>query len=137
MIPFNSVLQPLLLERDYFKAQPDHACALTNPHLCQSPSNPPNSFCETGDTYQPPLPLNGTNADGKYFPELEASDIQCANGDSWTTGCTSDFCDSEIDAEAMASYVMSIPYIMSAVLSPVLGGTVRCHCAVADSNPIR
>jgi hypothetical protein len=62
VIPFNNVASTLLLERDFFKYQPHKKCALDFPDQCPSETNQPNSFCETGHDYEPPL-KNGV--DGK------------------------------------------------------------------------
>lgn len=112
VIPFNNVASSLLMERDFFKPQPNSKCALTNTTECQSSSNPPNSYCKTDSDYQPPLP-----------DFVKESKIDCT-AKKWKKGCTKDYCDGEIDATSEASYIMSIPYFMSAVLSPVLGGAV-------------
>lgn len=87
-------------------------CALTNPWQCQSSSNPPNADCPSSSWYQPPLPNNYT-----------ASDIDCTS-DEWSKGCTEEYCKRQTDAQAEAGTIMSIPYIISACLSPVLGGFV-------------
>merc|ERR1711871_1602380 len=100
------------MERNYFKPQYHDACALENPKHCQSASNIPNEYCETGDNWEPPLPNN-----------ISVLDISCTE-DKWKTGCTKTYCDGEIAGIKSASFVMSIPYFMSACLSPVLGGSV-------------
>jgi hypothetical protein len=84
VLPFNNISSSLLLERDFFKTPPDH-CTLTIPNQCQSSSNPP-THCPSSDTYQPPLPINIT-INGKYYDELESSDIDCGD-DDWSKGCT-------------------------------------------------
>lgn len=112
VIPFNSVASSLLMERNYFMPQTSDHCDLMNTTICQSSSNPPNSHCHTGDKWQPPLP-----------DFIKESDIDCSEN-KYKKGCTKDWCDGEKDGQAQASYVMSIPYIMSACLSPILGGVV-------------
>jgi MFS family permease len=42
----------------------------------------------------------------------------------WSDGCTKDYCDSLPQATVTADRVMSIPYMVSAMLSPMLGGVV-------------
>ena len=62
-----------------------------------SNSNKPNSYCETGDKWIPPLPYN-----------ISEDDIVCTD-DKWKKGCTKEYCDREVDAEASAAFIMSIP----------------------------
>lgn len=116
VLPFNNISSSLLLERDYFK-EPDSQCALTNPLHCPSNQNLPNQFCPTSKWYQPPIPLNYTST----YPSLSTNDIDCTDN-YWKSACaTSMYCDRLTKAESMSSVVMSIPYIISAVLSPVFG----------------
>ena len=52
------------MERNYFKANPQHGCALANPAQCQSASNPPpGSSCPSvaDPSFAPPLPVNFTH----------------------------------------------------------------------------
>jgi len=57
------------------------------------------------------------------FPDLDFTDVDC-NDDFWSIGCTMDYCDGQTDASKKASQIMSIPYFMSAALSPFLGFAV-------------
>lgn len=114
VIPFNSVASSLLMERNYFMPQSSNKCDLLNTTECQSSTNVPNSYCDTGHWYQPPLP------DIKGYGE---DDIDCSQS-KYKSGCTKDYCDGEKKGQAQASYIMSIPYILSACLSPILGGVV-------------
>lgn len=106
----------MLQERDYFKPNPE-GCTLTFPYSCQSDTNPPNyaagSSCVDSSVYQPPIPLN-----------LTLSDIDCTASDGGASegSCFYDYCQGQSAAIAQASTVMSIPYIISASLSPFLGG---------------
>ncbi len=100
---------------------PPNHCTLTYPSQCQSNSNPP-LHCPSSKFYQPPLPGNIT-LNGKYYTQLESDDIDCGD-DDWSKGCTKEFCDRQTDGIKAASTVMSIPYIISACLSPLLGGFV-------------
>lgn len=120
VLPFNNISSSLLLERDYFK-EPDSSCQLMDPLQCQSPSNPPVN-CPSSKWYQPPIPLNYTDSNGQIYP-LSTSDIDCTD-DFWKDGCTSEYCSRLTDAQAKASVIMSIPYIISAALSPPLGFAV-------------
>lgn len=116
VLPFNNISSSFLLERDYFK-EPSSQCALQFPTQCPSDSNLPNSYCPSSHFYQPPIPLNYTAA---YNP-LTDNDIDCTDS-FWTDACaTSEYCSRLTNAESIASVVMSIPYIISAVLSPVFG----------------
>jgi hypothetical protein len=100
---------------------PPNDCALTIPNQCQSSTNVP-IHCPSSKFYQPPLPENIT-IDGKYYSKLEADDIDCSD-DDWADGCAKEFCNRQSDGIKAASTVMSIPYIISACLSPLLGGFV-------------
>eukprot|EP00622_Pseudochattonella_farcimen_P007621 FR743645.1.p1 GENE.FR743645.1~~FR743645.1.p1 ORF type:complete len:248 (+),score=31.85 FR743645.1:1-744(+) len=100
------------MERDFFKPQTNDRCALGIPKQCQSSQNKPNKYCESSDIWKPPLPSNVTE-----------DDIDCTEN-KWSKGCTKDYCDGEIAAESSAALIMSIPYFMSACLSPLLGSTV-------------
>lgn len=116
VLPFNNISSSFLLERDYFK-EPSSQCALVHDTQCPSDSNPPNEFCPSSQWYQPPIPLNYTDA----YPALSTSDIDCTDN-YWKNACaTSEYCDRLTHAESVASVVMSIPYIISAVLSPIFG----------------
>jgi len=120
VLPFNNVASTLLLERDYFMVPPD-ACHLLDGTKCQSDSNYPVD-CPSSKWYQPPLPTSVT-IDGTLYEPLTETDIDCTD-DSWSDGCAKDFCDRQTDAELKAGTIMSIPYIISACLSPILGGFV-------------
>jgi len=118
VLPFNNISSSLLLERAYFKSPLD-GCALVNPG-CQSDVNGPNGQCSSSKWYQPPLPYDVT-VDGKYYAQVTSEDVDCTS-DIWENGgCTSLYCSRLVDAESQASVIMSIPYIISAVLSPPLG----------------
>jgi hypothetical protein len=120
VLPFNNIASTLLLERDFFMVPPD-ACHLLNGTSCQSDTNYPVD-CPSSKWYQPPLPTSIT-IDGTLYQPLQESDIDCTD-DSWSDGCAKDFCDRQTDAELKAGTIMSIPYIISACLSPILGGFV-------------
>lgn len=119
VLPFNNISSSLLLERDYFQAPPS-SCALQYTSQCESDSNPPVN-CPSSQWYQPPLPHNYST----YDP-LTTDDIDCTD-DEWDKGCTSEYCDRLSKAETQASFVMSIPYIISAVLSPPVGFLVDLY----------
>jgi hypothetical protein len=120
VLPFNNIASSLLLERDFFMDPPNN-CQLQFPNECQSNDNHP-VHCPSSDFYQPPLPKDIT-IDGKYYNKLTADDIDCGD-DDWSDGCAKEFCNRQTDGIKAASTVMSIPYIISACLSPLLGGFV-------------
>jgi MFS family permease len=132
VIPFNNISSSLLLERDYFK-EPDSACQIQNPMYCESSSNP-YVHCPSSSDYQPPLPNNITD---EYNP-LHTSDIDCTDS-YWKDNCaTSLYCSRLSDAETKASFVMSIPFIISAALSPPTGfmvDRVGCRAIIATIAP--
>lgn len=124
VLPFNNVASTLLLERDYFK-NPPADCPLHYDGQCQSLSNAPN--CSLPQHYAPPLPVDVT-VGSTYYPEVRSFDVDCTSG-LWTdpaagqtnAGCASTYCDALESAENVVAYVMSIPYTLSAVLSPFIG----------------
>lgn len=119
VLPFNNISSSLLLERDYFK-EPNDGCQLQYPDQCQGTNNPPVN-CPTSKWYQPPLPTNYST----YDP-LSTDDIDCTD-DEWKDGCTKEYCTRLTDAETQSSFVMSIPYIISAALSPPVGFLVDVY----------
>jgi hypothetical protein len=114
VLPFNNIAQGILLERDFSKLQPT-SCELMNPIQCQSETNGLNfeTGCHAGSNYLPPLPLNYTMT----------SDIDCGK-DEYKKGCTKDYCAQKNKAVNKATNVMSVPYFISAIMSPLLGGFV-------------
>lgn len=110
VLPFNNIASALLLERDYFMTPPDE-CQLTDPTICQSDTNVPIN-CPSSKWYQPPIPNTFTT-----------DDIDC-NDSYYSDVCTVEYCNRLSDAQVQANTVMSIPYIISASLSPFLGGFV-------------
>jgi MFS-type transporter involved in bile tolerance (Atg22 family) len=88
-----------------------------NTTLCQSSTNKPDDGCPSESSfyqYQPPLPSF-----------ITASDIDCQDSAWKDEGtCGYYYCKDQADGIKSAATVMSIPYIISAVLSPFLGGFV-------------
>lgn len=111
ILPFNNIASTLLLERDFFKSPP-RTCHLLSPDNCQNSTNVPNQFCPTSMDYQPPMPI-----------DISLTDIDC-NDNFWSKGCAEEFCRRQRIAQWKSATVMSIPYTISAVLSPFLGGLV-------------
>lgn len=120
VLPFNNISSSLLLERDYFIPNPSD-CSLQNPYQCEDDQNQPMSSCPSSKWYQPPLPYNYST----YNP-LSTDDIDCTD-DLWKDGCTEEYCSRLTTAESRASVIMSIPYIISAVLSPPVGYLVDLY----------
>mmetsp|Transcript_22965 Transcript_22965/g.35382 ORF Transcript_22965/g.35382 Transcript_22965/m.35382 type:complete len:680 (-) Transcript_22965:30-2069(-) len=137
ILPFNNVAQGILLERDYFTIPPTK-CVLTFPDQCSSGNlaklggNEPVQIdgleC-TNDSISPILPssINMTNLDNDsydydnyLFDPLDIYNVNC-NDDFWKAGCTENFCKAQEFATEKAGRIMSIPYIVSAFLSPFLG----------------
>ena len=108
VFPFNNIASTLLMERNYFMEQPNSQCALSddNPGSCQNATNVPNEYCNDGKWYQPPV-AQGANVDCTASP-----------------ACYSIYCDDLERSELQAATVMSIPYIITAVLCPFFGALV-------------
>lgn len=112
--------------------QPPADCALKHPDQCQSDVNIPNEQCP-GGWYQPPLPVGTPSVpftnycNGEvFYSAVTIADVDCSD-DCWASNCTVSFCDGLTKAESKASVIMSIPYIISAVLSPFVGIAVDLY----------
>jgi len=103
--------------------EPPSECRLNNPNECASAAGNFAVDCPGSKWYQPPIPTSLTDADGKDYPDFSSSDIDCTD-DYWSDVCMKEYCDRQSDAQLQAGTIMSIPYIISAVLSPILGGVV-------------
>jgi MFS family permease len=128
ILPFNNISSSYLLERDYF-ITPPHGCALIYPNQCPSTLNTPNSIRPPSHSssdwnslwYQPPLPNNYTSSSSFNYNPLTTDDIDCTSN-FWKNACASkEYCNKLNQAEKMASFVMTIPYAISAILSPIFG----------------
>ncbi|GMH95609.1 hypothetical protein TrST_g6790 [Triparma strigata] len=146
VLPFNSFASGILSERNYFKA-PSSSCVLMNPGECSSgllavnatnnPARDDGDFSEgvsncPGDDFAPVFPtsldsvtcngVSGLSCDkSSYtFSTVTSSDIDC-DDDFWSKGCAKNYCDAYSDATKTSDSVMSIPYFISAGLSPLLG----------------
>jgi MFS family permease len=139
VLPFNNVASGILLERNYFQTPPED-CTLQYPHECTlgtlqdhpNPSTDSKGHACPGKHYAPILPtsLNNTRTDElvlvgylERMSLLSHVEVDCDEA-FWSDGCTKDYCDALRQATVTADRVMSIPYVVSAVLSPVLGGIV-------------
>mmetsp|Transcript_20330 Transcript_20330/g.30528 ORF Transcript_20330/g.30528 Transcript_20330/m.30528 type:complete len:594 (+) Transcript_20330:76-1857(+) len=171
IIPFNNILSGLLLERNYFKSPPS-TCMLTIPDQCTSGSLAPSagnpSIDESGNTcplstnVQPILPtsihvkaVDGFDHKSYEFENLTSNDVDCSD-EFWSKACTKDYCAAQQRATETGGRVMSIPYILSAILSPFIGYAIdrigyraNCLClapallmivhlvfALTDSSPV-
>uniref|UniRef100_A0A7S2U807 Lysosomal dipeptide transporter MFSD1 n=1 Tax=Attheya septentrionalis TaxID=420275 RepID=A0A7S2U807_9STRA len=138
ILPFNNVASGILLERNYFRAPPKD-CVLDYPEQCTlgSLQNGTNlartldgELCQL--QYAAPLlpsSISFTQTDKSWkrsqynYTSLRPSDVDC--GDSfWSSACTKDYCSTQKQATEKAGRIMSIPYLFSAALSPVLGKLV-------------
>lgn len=145
VLPFNNIASGILLERNYF-TQPPVECMLKYPNECSVGSLAPldgNSIsynCNTGiqcdlpDTVMPVLPMSihvnkssfehedddEWDQDSYDYPSLTPDDIDC-NDSFWSKSCTANFCKAQAFATEESTKVMSIPYMLSATLSPFFG----------------
>ena len=140
VIPFNNVASGILLERNYF-VESNNDCSLTYPNQCssgylQNKTNsalkPNGNTCPAEPNTIPTIPtsINITNDNqigwersSYIFEDLKPGNIDC-NDPFWSDACTKDYCDALTSATEVAGRVMSIPYIISAALSPPLGHIV-------------
>ncbi|RQM14010.1 hypothetical protein DD237_000296 [Peronospora effusa] len=135
VIPFNSIASSLLMERDFFKEPPEQ-CRRCGEGLYERtldchdiapgcPSVPPFGW---------PLPLLSANCTIKEpldqwhcstSPPLILGDNINCDDDAWKFGpLTKTYCATKTKAAQKAATPMSIPYIISAVISPFLGFVV-------------
>ena len=57
------------------------------------------------------------------YPDLQPTNVHCGD-EFWFEGCTINYCEKEHAATEQAGKVMSIPYLISSLSSPVLGHLV-------------
>ena len=151
VLPFNNIVGGILLERNYFKSSStgsdsDSDCQLKYPNECTSGTLEPfgnpsidsrGNNCTLEQYSQPILPMSlHVNREGKEytnakkwdqssydFDNLTENEVDC--GDSfWKDACTKDFCDAQARATEISGRIMSIPYFISATLSPFCGYVV-------------
>jgi hypothetical protein len=132
VIPFNNVASSLLMERDFFRLPPSECVrcgvgAYANETTC--PTLAP--ACPPVPPYAWPLPKLSANctikepsdqADCSHTPPfIDESKINCDDY-AWKIGPFTDtYCKKKSEAAERAATPMSIPYIISAVISPFLG----------------
>lgn len=105
---------------------PPSKCHLTDATICQSDTNVPVD-CPSSKWYQPPLP-----------DQYTYDDVDCTDS-FWSDTCAVEFCNRQSDAQVQAGTIMSIPYIISACLSPFLGGFVDRYgmrAVIATISPL-
>jgi MFS family permease len=126
ILPWNNVASGILLERNFFQVPPED-CQLLFPDQCsmgtlQNHSNPSldknNNTCP-GQGFAPVIPTS-LNISSSDMGSLSASDIDCDES-FWSDGCVSNYCNALHKATETSGRVMSIPYTISACLSPLLG----------------
>jgi MFS family permease len=130
VLPFNNVASGILLERNYFR-DPPADCVLAFPDQCTSgtlsnetnPSTDANGNTCPSKGYAPVLPTSINRTGAHLLESLSASDVDC-DEPFWAAGCTRDYCEAQDYASEKTGRVMSIPYFISASLSPVLGHVV-------------
>lgn len=130
IMPFNNVASGILLERNYFRPPPTD-CVLKWPEQCtagklvnySNPSTDAEGNSCPGKNYAPILPtfpFNASTDDGGYI----LYDSADCDKRFWSDDCTKDYCSAQKKATEIAGRVMSIPYAVSALLSPPVGGVV-------------
>jgi hypothetical protein len=130
IMPFNNVASGILLERNYFRPPPTD-CVLKLPDQCtagklvnySNPSTDSDGDSCPGENYAPILPefpFNASTDDGGY---VLYDSVDC-DKHFWSDDCTKDYCSAQKQATEIAGRVMSIPYAVSALLSPPIGGVV-------------
>lgn len=158
VFPFNFIASAILLERDYFQ-EPSSSCQLlytnqcTGGYLAPPGGNP--SYDESGkecpnSNYAPILPSslyitkNDTDWDdswdeGQYvFENMDSSDVSCSD-DFWAEACTKNYCDAQDDATEKTGMVMSIPFLIGALITTPLGylsDTYGHRATMATVSPI-
>ncbi|CAB9499934.1 Major facilitator superfamily domain-containing protein 1 [Seminavis robusta] len=131
--PFNNVASGILLERNYFQTPPSD-CQLTLPKQCTSGSlvkDPNPSFNHNGDScpghgYAPILPTFPLNISTEDYDHefLRQKDKVACDDSFWAQECTQDYCLALHQATEQAGRTMSIPYFVSAIISPPIGSLV-------------
>ena len=142
VLPFNNIASGILLERNYFTAPPSQ-CRLRYKDQCSKGDlvkasndaiDSDGNHCDLELHEQPVLPTSihvdasddissDWDKDSYSFDNLTENDVDC--GDAfWKNSCTADFCLAQKKATEKSGRVMSIPYLLSAVLSPFCGHIV-------------
>lgn len=135
VIPFNSVASSLLMERDFFVAPPS-ACARCGTGVYVNEQNCLEiaASCPSVPPYAWPLPALSENCTiqlpedqyncSRAEPWINDSKINC-DDQAWRDGpFTKLYCETKAVAAEKAASLMGIPYMISAILSPLLGGII-------------
>ncbi|TMW56666.1 hypothetical protein Poli38472_006676 [Pythium oligandrum] len=135
VIPFNNVASSLLMERDFFK-EPPRVCQRCGVGAYAGLDDCPTIAigCPPVPPYAWPLPKLSENCTikvpedqhhcSKTPPFIEDGKINC-DDPAWKDGpYTKMYCSKKAEAAQKAATPMSIPYIISAVISPFLGFVV-------------
>ncbi|GMF09441.1 unnamed protein product [Phytophthora lilii] len=135
VIPFNNVASSLLMERDFFK-EPSEECRRCGEgrYIYEIDCEEIVPGCPSVPPYGWPLPLLSANCTIKEPldqwncstspPLIEADKINC-DDEVWRLApLTKTYCATKTEAAQKAATPMSIPYIISAVISPFLGFVV-------------
>lgn len=145
ILPFNNVSSGILLERDFFTPSPtdcglEYSDECSAGYLQQEKNNaldPNGDTCSIVPTQAPVLPSSVNHSvadtdaersdeweqDEYVYSSLTSKHVDC--GDSfWVDGCTSDYCSKQNAATEHAGKIMSIPFLVAALLSPLLGHMV-------------
>eukprot|EP00644_Phytophthora_capsici_P010624 jgi/Phyca11/528532/estExt2_fgenesh1_pm.C_PHYCAscaffold_300148 len=135
VIPFNNVASSLLMERDFFK-EPPEPCRRCGEgfYTFEIDCREIVPGCPSAPPYGWPLPLLSANCTIKEpldqwncstSPPLILGDKINCDDEAWQFGpLTQIYCATKTDAAKKAATPMSIPYIISAVISPFLGFVV-------------
>ncbi|EQC31215.1 hypothetical protein SDRG_11138 [Saprolegnia diclina VS20] len=135
VIPFNNVASSLLMERDFFR-QPPPACQQCGEGAYAGDTNCSviAPTCPPVPPFSWPLPALNRNCSiqspedqlhcAHTAPYVTEAMINC-DDDAWKKGPFSAvYCSRKSAAAAAAATPMSVPYLISAVLSPVMGYAV-------------
>lgn len=133
IMPFNNVASGILLERNLFRTPPTD-CVLEFPQQCttgtnllanvSNPALDSNGVSCPGQGFAPVLPLLPLHnvSSENYNPNADTK-VACDKS-FWADECTQDYCDALHAATETAGRTMSIPYAVSAILSPPIGSLV-------------
>jgi MFS family permease len=131
--PFNNVASGILMEKVYFQTPPSD-CQLALPRQCTAGSlvKVPNPSLDAhgascpGEGYAPvlpTLPLNMSTDDVNIGFMTTRRKVACDKS-FWAKECTQDYCRALHAATEQAGRTMSIPYFVSALISPPIGSLV-------------
>ncbi|KAL3776343.1 LOW QUALITY PROTEIN: hypothetical protein ACHAWO_002461 [Cyclotella atomus] len=125
VLPFNNVASGILLERNLVYLT---SCFNDSSNIAV---NGTGSQCTTSPSQAPVLPnsvnysANESNMSSTWdkteyiYPALQSTNVHC--GDAfWFEGCTVSYCAKERTATEHAGQIMSIPYLISSISSPLL-----------------